>query len=108
AMSIILIAVSVTNTGQLAIWTMIAIGLFNSVMFAIIFSLSVNGLGKYTTQASGILSTAIVGGAVISFAQGSLIDNFTWPVAFMLPLLCYVYILFFGLNGYRSKHNIVS
>lgn len=108
AMSIILIALSVTNTGQLAIWSMIAIGLFNSVMFAIIFSLSVNGLGKYTTQASGILSTAIVGGAVISFVQGSLIDNFTWPVAFMLPLLCYVYILFFGLNGYRSKHNIVS
>lgn len=108
AMSIVLISISVSNTGQLAIWSMIAIGLFNSVMFAIIFSLSINGLGKYTTRASGILSTAIVGGAVISFTQGLLIDHYTWPVAFMLPLLCYVYILFFGLNGYRSKYNVDS
>ncbi|RYZ97577.1 MAG: sugar MFS transporter [Sphingobacteriaceae bacterium] len=108
AMSILLIAISVTNTGQLAIWSMISIGLFNSVMFAIIFSLSVNGLGKYTTQASGILSTAIVGGAIISFAQGLLIDSYTWPVAFMLPLLCYLFILFYGLNGYRSKYNTTN
>ncbi|MGV8879712.1 MAG: sugar MFS transporter [Sphingobacteriaceae bacterium] len=108
SMAIVLIVISVTNTGQLAIWSMIAIGFFNAVMFAIIFSLSVNGLGKYTTQASGILSTAIAGGAIISFAQGMLIDNFSWPVAFMLPLVCYVYILFFGLNGYRSKHLKIS
>ncbi|MEB0263270.1 MULTISPECIES: sugar MFS transporter [unclassified Mucilaginibacter] len=105
AISIFLIVFSVTNTGQLAIWSMISIGFFNSVMFAIIFSLSVNGLGKYTTKASGILSTAIVGGAIISFTQGLLIDHFTWPIAFMLPLLCYLYILFYGLNGYRSKYN---
>lgn len=108
AMSIILIAVSITNTGQVAIWSMISIGLFNSVMFAIIFSLSVDGLGKYTTQASGILSTAIVGGAVISYTQGLLIDSYTWPIAFMLPLLCYLYILFYGLNGYLSKYNTAS
>lgn len=106
--SIILISVSITNGGQLAIWSMIAVGLFNSVMFAIIFSLSVNGLGKFTTQASGILSTAIVGGAIISYMQGLLIDHYSWPVAFMLPLLCYGYILFYGLNGYRSRFNTIS
>jgi len=108
AMSILLIVISVTSNGQLAIWSMILIGVFNSVMFAIIFSLSVNGLGEHTTRASGILSTAIVGGAIISYAQGLLIDSFTWPVAFMLPLVCYAYILFYGVNGYRSSHNIVS
>ena len=108
AMSILLIGISVTSTGQLAVWSMIAIGIFNSVMFAIIFSLSVNGLGDYTTRASGILSTAIVGGAIISFTQGLLIDHFTWPVAFMLPMVCYLYILFYGVNGHRSRYNVVS
>ena len=105
AMSILLISISITNTGQLAIWSMILIGFFNSVMFAIIFSLSVDGLGKFTTRASGILSTAIVGGAVVSFLQGLLIDSYSWPVAFMLPLLCYLFILFYGLKGYQSKYN---
>ncbi|HEU5147076.1 MAG TPA: sugar MFS transporter [Chryseosolibacter sp.] len=104
-LAIVLILVSITASGYTAVWTMIAVGFCNSIMFATIFSLSVNGLGKYTTQASGILSTAIVGGAVISLAQGFLKDFSTWSVAFMLPLACYVYILFYGLNGYKSKYN---
>src|SRR5690606_16048670 len=62
--AIVLILVSVLSSGNLAVWTMIAVGLCNSIMFAIIFSLSVEGLGKYTTKASGILSTAIAGGAI--------------------------------------------
>jgi FHS family L-fucose permease-like MFS transporter len=99
-----LVVLSVSTHGQLAVWSMIMIGLFNSIMFAVIFSLSVNGLGNFTTKASGILSTAIAGGAVISFSQGLLKDHFTWPVAFMLPLLCYLYILFYGLSGYKSKY----
>lgn len=108
AMSILLIGVSINSVGEVAVWSMILIGLFNSVMFAIIFSLSVNGLGSYTTQASGILSTAIVGGAIISFSQGFLKDNFTWQVAFLLPMICYAYILFYGINGYKSKYSIIS
>lgn len=105
-MCIVLVSVSLASEGYLAVWSMIAVGLFNSVMFAIIFSLSINGLGKNTTQASGLLSTAIVGGAIISFSQGLLIDNYSWSLAFLLPIFCYIYILFFGINGYRSKHNI--
>ena len=104
-LAIVLITLSITSSGYTAVWTMIAVGFCNSIMFATIFSLSVNGLGKYTTQASGILSTAIVGGAVISLAQGLLKDVTTWSVAFILPLACYVYILFYGLNGYKSKYN---
>ncbi|MGG7665413.1 sugar MFS transporter [Dyadobacter sp. BHUBP1] len=101
--AVVLIVVSVTGAGMLAAWTMVAVGLCNSIMFATIFSLSVAGLEEHATRASGWLSTAIVGGAVISFLQGVLIDHFNWQVAFMLPLLCYVFILFFGMNGYKTK-----
>ncbi|WP_138478925.1 sugar MFS transporter [Dyadobacter bucti] len=101
--AMVLIGISIGTSGYLAVWTMIGVGLFNSVMFATIFSLSVNGLGKFTTQASGLLSTAIVGGAIISYGQGWLIDRFTWQVAFTLPLLCYLYIVFYGLDGYKTK-----
>ncbi|MGI8635480.1 MAG: L-fucose:H+ symporter permease, partial [Segetibacter sp.] len=62
-----------------------------------------SGLKEYTTQASGLLSTAIVGGAIISFAQGLIKDHYDWRYAFILPLLCYIYILFYGVNGYKSK-----
>ncbi len=101
-LALTLVGFSISTTGYVAVWSMIAVGLCNSVMFAIIFSLSVNGLGRLTTQASGLLSTAITGGAVVSFGQGLLIDRYTWPVAFLLPILCYAYIVFYGLNGYKS------
>ena len=98
-----LILISTNSNGTVAVWSMIAVGLCNSIMFATIFSLSVNGLKQYTTQASGLLSTAIVGGAVIPYAQGLLKDHYDWPAAFILPLLCYLYIVFYGINGYKSK-----
>jgi len=101
--AILLIALSLSTSGYLAVWSMIAVGLFNAVMFAVIFSLSVNGLGKYTTQASGFLSTAIAGGAIISYSQGLLIDHYNWTIAFILPLLCYLYIIFYGINGYKPN-----
>ena len=100
-LAILLIGLSVSSTGMLAVWSMIGIGLCNSIMFAIIFSLSVEGLGKQTTKASGILSTAIAGGAIISYSQGLLIDHSTWIISFMLPLACYLYILFYGIKGYK-------
>lgn len=102
-MAMVLIITSINSSGNVAVWTMILVGLFNSIMFATIFSLSVNGLGDYTTQASGILSTAIVGGAIVSYAQGLIRDHYVWQVAFLLPLFCYAYILFYGMNGYKSK-----
>ena len=102
-MSVLLIIFSVNAAGYAAVWSMIAVGLCNSIMFATIFSLSVHGLGKYTTTASGLLSTAIVGGAVISFLVGLIKDSHTWSIAFILPGICYLYILFYGFNGYKSK-----
>lgn len=99
--SIGLITLSILSSGQLAVWTMVAVGLCNSVMFAIIFSLSIKGLGDYTTRASGLLSSSIVGGAVIPYLQGLLIDQFNWGLAFLVPILCYLYIIFFAMNGYK-------
>jgi FHS family L-fucose permease-like MFS transporter len=82
---------------------MIAIGLFNSVMFAIIFSLAVEGLGAHTAKASGFLSTAIAGGAIISYAMGAMKDSFDWKMTFIIPIVCYLYIMFYGLNGYKQR-----
>ena len=104
AMSVFLIIFSINSTGYSAVWSMIAVGIFNSIMFATIFSLSIHGLKKYTTQASGLLSTSIVGGAILSYLMGLLKDNFTWQIAFLIPALCYLYIIFYGINGYKSKH----
>lgn len=103
--ALVLILFSINSTGHVAVWSMIAVGLCNSVMFAIIFSLSVNGIGKYTTQASGYLSSAIVGGALISLAQGIVKDNSTWQIAFLIPVACYAYLLFYGVNGYKSRQS---
>lgn len=103
-----LILCSIFGSGVFAVWCMVAVGLCNSIMFAVIFSLSVEGLGAQTTRASGLLSTAIVGGAVLSYAQGVIKDHSTWQMAFILPVLCYMYIMFYGLNGYKSKSQLES
>lgn len=70
-----LIGISLVSTGMLAVWLMVAVGLCNSIMFAVIFSLTVNGLGSSTAYISGYLSSAIVGGAIVFYSQGVLIDN---------------------------------
>ncbi|MBV8254174.1 MAG: sugar MFS transporter [Chitinophaga sp.] len=98
-----LILISINSTGMLAVRCMIAVGLCNAIMFATIFSLAVNGVGKHTTAASGLLSTAICGGAIISYLQGFVKDHYDWHTAFMIPLICYLYILFYGLNGHKPK-----
>ncbi|MDQ8054317.1 MAG: sugar MFS transporter [Pedobacter sp.] len=98
-----LIAVSICSSGMLAVWSMVAVGLCNSIMFAVIFSLAVSGLGSYTTKASGLLSTAIVGGAVISYVQGAIRDQYTWQIAFLIPLICYLYIVFYGWKGHQHR-----
>ena len=100
--AIMLMVISISTGGFIAVWSMIAVGLCNSVMFAVIFSLSVRGLGDYTIRASGWLSTAIVGGAVIPYLQGLIRDTYPWEVAFILPMVCYGYIVFYGMNGYKS------
>jgi FHS family L-fucose permease-like MFS transporter len=69
-------------------------------MFSAIFTLAIDGLGKHTGQASGILCMAIVGGAVVPVLQGGLADNFWMQLAFFLPVLCYASVAFFGLKDH--------
>lgn len=101
--SVALIVLSIGSSGYVAVWSMVGVGLCNAVMFAIIFSLSIQGLGAYTTRASGLLSSAIVGGAVIPYLQGLLIDRFDWGVSFCLPLICYLYIVYFAIDGFKTN-----
>jgi len=95
-----LVIVSMLTFGQIAMWAILAVGLFNSIMFPTIFTLAINGLGKHTGQGSGILCTAIVGGAIIPLLQGLLADNIGIHHAFILPVLCYMYIAFYGMKGH--------
>jgi FHS family L-fucose permease-like MFS transporter len=83
-------------------WSVVAIGLFNSIMFPSIFTLGIEKFGPLTGKVSSLLVMAIVGGAVIPLAQGALADHIGVQHAFVLPLLCYVYILFYGLRGSRT------
>lgn len=95
-LSISMILISINTIGLLSMWSILAVGLFNSIMFPTIFTLSLEGLGDLKAQASGLLCMAIVGGAIIPFVFGSLIDSLGFKTAFVLTILCYVYILFFG------------
>jgi MFS transporter, FHS family, L-fucose permease len=104
ACSILLILSAVFSRGQLAMWAIIAVGLCNSIMFPTIFSMALNKLGKFTGQGSGILCTAVVGGAIVPFAQGYLADLIGLQLSFLIPAACYGFILYFGLK-YADIHS---
>jgi FHS family L-fucose permease-like MFS transporter len=96
--SIVLILVAMFGHGHTAMWAILAVGLCNSIMFPTIFSMALYRLGKFTGQASGILCMAIVGGALVPFAQGLLADSFGLHSSFVVPAACYAFILYFGLR----------
>ncbi|MBK9148554.1 MAG: sugar MFS transporter [Flavobacteriales bacterium] len=96
AAAISLIAVSMTTDGFTAMWSILAVGLFNSVMFPTIFTEAIEGMGDLKPQASGILCTAIAGGAFIPPWLGLLADGLGFKTAFVLLLLCYGYIVAYG------------
>lgn len=106
SLAVTMIVISITTGGLVSMWSILAVGLFNSIMFPTIFTLSLEGLGSLKAQASGLLCMAIVGGAVIPTIFGNLIDNFGFKIAFVLTIICYVYILFYG--RIKSKGKIDS
>jgi FHS family L-fucose permease-like MFS transporter len=101
--AISLIIISIFTTGLISMWSILAVGLFNSIMFPTIFTLSLEGLGNLKSQASGLLCMAIVGGAVIPFIFGNIIDGFGFKVAFVFTILCYGYISFYGYYKFKLK-----
>ena len=96
--AVLLILTAIFAKGDLAMWSLLAVGLCNSIMFPTIFSLALNGLGSNTGQGSGILCVAIVGGAIIPLVQGMIADNVGLQMALFLPVSCYFYIGFYGLR----------
>jgi len=96
-----LVWTTVATSGTLAMWSVIAVGLFNSVMFPTIFTLGIASLGPLTGKGSGLLIMAIVGGAFLPLLQGALADSIGIHMAFIMPAVCYLYIVFYGLEGCR-------
>jgi len=98
-----LVAISMLTTGHFAMYSIILVGFFNSIMFPSIFTLGVAELGPLTGDGSGVMIMAIVGGAIIPVAQGWIADHIGIHHAFFLPVVCYLYILFFALSGSRPN-----
>lgn len=95
----LLLATTMLGAGSVAMWSVVAIGLFNSIMFPTLFTLGIDGLGPLTGKGSSLLVMAIVGGAIVPLLQGLLADRIGVQHAFVLPLLCYLYIVWYGLAG---------
>lgn len=98
-MVIALLMMAIMLDGEIAMWSIIAVGLFNSIMFPTIFSLAIQDLGDATSNAAGVLCLAIVGGAIVPLIQGVLADSIGVQLAFVLPALCYVFIAYYGVSG---------
>ena len=101
--AILLVLISATSTGETAMYSLLAVGLMNSIMFATIFTLAVAGLGRHTEEASGLLNVAIVGGAVIPPLFGLVADASSLRLALVMPALCYAYIVWYGLRGHVRR-----
>jgi len=97
--AIVMIVVSMNTTGSVAMWSILAVGFFNSIMFPTIFTLAVKGLGSMTSKGSGFVCQAIVGGALIPLVQGVAADTIGIQLSFIVPLICYIYIGWYALNG---------
>jgi FHS family L-fucose permease-like MFS transporter len=97
--AIVMIIVSMNTTGSMAMWSILAVGFFNSIMFPTIFTLAVKGLGSLTSKGSGLVCQAIVGGALIPLVQGVAADMIGIQLSFIVPMLCYIYIGWYALRG---------
>ncbi len=97
-----LLVAAMLVAGPFAMWALLAIGLFNSIMFPTIFTLAIEGLGKHTGEGSGVVCMAIVGGAIVPLIQGVFADSIGLLYSFCVPVLCYLYIAYYGLKGHYA------
>ena len=104
---IVLLATTLFASGKFALWTILGIGLFNSIMWSNIFTLAIKDLGKYTAQGSSLLVMMILGGAVIPLIQGAVADALDgYHYSFFVPIFCYVYLAYYGWKEYRIKFDV--
>ena len=104
----VLIAISMVSSGTVAIATLVLCGFFNSVMFPNIFTLGIAGLGPMTSKGSGLIMTAVVGGAIIPPLIGLLADKMSIQHSFIVPIICYLYIAYYGLWGSKPSRTVVA
>jgi MFS transporter, FHS family, L-fucose permease len=105
AMVVMLLLFTAFSQGEMALWSVLAIGLFNSIMFPTIFTLAIRDLGKYTSQGSSLLVMAIVGGAILTPLMGLLVGKIGYQKAMLFPILPYLYIFYYGLTGHEVKRH---
>ncbi len=99
----IVMSITVVTTGHVAMWSLILVGLFHSIMFPTIFTLGIKGLGPLTEEGSGLLIMAIAGGALVA-VQGWLADEYGLQLSFVLTAICELYILFYALWGSKPTN----
>jgi FHS family L-fucose permease-like MFS transporter len=102
------VAVSMFSSGPVAEWSVILAGFFNSIMFPNIFALGIKGLGPMTSKGSGLIMTAVVGGAIVPLALGAAADKFGIQHAFVIPLICYLFIAYYGLWGSKPTRTVTA
>jgi FHS family L-fucose permease-like MFS transporter len=102
------VLISISTTGPIAVWSLILCGFFNSIMFPNIFALGITGLGPMTSKGSGLIMTAVVGGAIIPVLLGGLVDHFGFRLAAILPIICYLYIAFYGFVGHKPTRTVTA
>ncbi|HKD59017.1 MAG TPA: sugar MFS transporter [Terracidiphilus sp.] len=103
-----MIIISMMSSGQVAIWSMVLCGFFNSIMFPNIFALGIAGLGPLTSKGSGLIMTAVVGGAIVPLALGAAADKMGIQHAFFIPLICYLFIAYYGLWGSKPTRTVTA
>ena len=92
----------------MAIWALVLCGFFNSIMFPNIFALGITGLGPMTSKGSGLIMTAVVGGAIVPLLLGAAADKFGIQHAFVIPLICYLFIAYYGLWGSKPTRTVTA
>jgi FHS family L-fucose permease-like MFS transporter len=102
-LGVVLMLVSMVTQSQVAIWSLVLCGLANSIMYPTIFTLGIAELGPMTSKGSGVITIGNVGGAVIPPLFGFLADKIGIQYAFVLPIICYIFIAFYGFSGYKPQ-----
>jgi MFS transporter, FHS family, L-fucose permease len=103
-----LVSISILSFGHLAVWSILLVGLFNSIMFPTIFTLGIAELGPLTGMGSGVMVAAIVGGAIIPYLEGRLADSIGIHHAFIIPAICYIYLAYYGFIGSNPRRTAAA
>ena len=96
------------STGHVAIWCLILCGLANSIMYPTIFALGIAELGPLTSKGSGVITLGNVGGGIIPPLFGLLADKWNYQHAFLLPIVCYLFVVFYGISGYKPERKAAA